>query len=547
MNRRIFLPLILVGLCALTGCQSAPDPVPVAAKPPIPSPSIPDRTFNLTDYGGVGDGKTDNTDAITRTIAACAAAGGGHVEISPGTFFTRPIQLKSNLDLHLDAGATLVFSRKFDDYPLVLSSYEGQKTYMCASPVMGDGLHDIEISGQGAIDGQGDAWRMVKKSKLTPEQWDAFVKSGGWIDKRSSTWYPMPNDARRGRALAQLRLRARPLIEEDFQPYRDLLRPPLVVLANCTNVCLDGATFRNSASWNIHLLLTDNVIVHGVTIFNPYYAQNGDGIDIDSCRHVLVTDSDISAGDDVICLKSGRNEEGRQVGRPTEDVVVTHCILGHGHGGIAIGSEMSGGVRDVDVHDCVMRGTDDAIRIKSTRGRGGVVENINVHDIEMWDITNSCISMDMYYMVKKPTTRPVRFDEDAPPPPDAPVAKPLVVTQDSLQPLGLGTPLFRNITVRNILCHGTNIAIQLHGLPEMPLKNVTIENADITSKQGGAIIDADGTVLRNVRIHSAAIPDLQFQNATNITLQNVDAFPQSIPRAIKTSPDVDSSNPPALQ
>jgi polygalacturonase len=549
MNRRILLSLISAGLWALTGCQSAPEPAPAASapKPPIVSPSIPDRTFSLSDYGGVGDGKTDNTDAISKTIAACAAADGGHVEIPPGTYFTRPIQLQSSVDLHLDGGATLLFSRKRADYPLVLTNYEGQKTYMCASPIMGDGLHDVEISGAGAIDGQGDVWRMVKKSKLTPEQWDVLVQSGGYVDERTSTWYPVPNASRRGRALGQLRQSGRPLSEEDYRPFHDLLRPPLVVLSNCTNVRLDGATFRNSASWNIHLLLSDNIVVQGVTIFNPYYAQNGDAIDIDSCRHVLVTESNISGGDDVVCLKSGRNEQGRQAGRPTEDVVVTHCILGHGHGGIAIGSEMSGGVLDVDVHDCVMRGTDDAIRIKSTRGRGGIVENFNIHDIEMWDITNSCISLDMYYMVRKPTTRPARLDEDLPPQSEPPVAKPLVVTEDAMEPLGVGTPLFRNVIIRNILCHGANIAIQMHGLPELPMQNITIENVDITSKQGGAIVDADGVVLRNVRIHSAAIPALQFQNATNMTLDNVDAVPQSIPPAIKTPPIVDPTIPSGPQ
>jgi polygalacturonase len=540
MNRRCSFSLLLCCVLALSGCQSAPAPdvSPAApAQPVISAPDIPAHSFTITDFGAVGDGKFDNTNAITSAIVTCSAAGGGHVVIPAGNFLTRPIRLQSQIDLHLDAGALLVFSRNRADFPLVLTNYEGQQTYMCASPIMGDNLHDLEISGQGAIDGQGQVWRMVKESKLTPDQWNALVASGGYVDRRSDTWYPVPNARRRGIALAALRASLRTPRIQDFERFHDMLRPPLVVLSNCHNVLLDGVTFQNSAAWNIHLLLTDDVTVHAITIFNPYYAQNGDGIDIDSCRHVLVTDSTINAGDDVICLKSGRNEEGRRMDRPTEDVTVENCVLGHGHGGIAIGSEMSGGVRDIHVHDCILNGTDDAIRIKSTRGRGGIVENIDIHNLEMWNITNACINLDMYYMVKKPPTRPAPPpDFDAPPPPEAPVAKPLTVTQEAPEPLGPGTPLFRNINIRNILCHSANIAIQIHGLPEMPLQSVTIENADITAKQGGAIIDADGATLRNVTIRASAVPDLQFQHATNITLEHVDAVPQALPPMVTLPP-----------
>jgi DNA sulfur modification protein DndE len=344
----------------------------------------------------------------------------------------------------------------------------------------------------------------------------------------------MPGDRlknpRASLALTDLRSGKNALNVSDFLPFRPLLRPPLVVLSNCQNVLLEGPTFRNSPSWNIHLLYCSDVMVHSVTIFNPYYAQNGDGIDIDSSRNVTLTDDDIAAGDDVICLKSGRNAEGRKVGRPTENVVVAHCRLGQGHGGIAIGSEMSGGVRNVGVYDCIMHGTDDALRFKTVRGRGGVVENINIHDIEMFDIKNSCIGVDMYYMIRSGTTRPslrgraaaTEFAEQ----PDPVVAKPLVVTQESLKPLDDGTPQFRDITIRNIVCHGANIALQLRGLPELPLRNVTVEHVQIVSRQGGAIVDATGITLRDVHIRSASVPCLQVQDATNLTLEDVDAVPQ---------------------
>ncbi|MGD0389078.1 MAG: glycoside hydrolase family 28 protein [Tepidisphaeraceae bacterium] len=523
------LAAMFAGLLAATDCRAQQM---ASTQPAILMPDIPPRTVSILDFGAVGDGKADNTQAIGKAIAACYGAGGGHVVIPAGTWFTRPIHLMSRIDLHLDAGALLLFSRNFDDYPLTITDYEGQRTVMCTSPLSGDQLDDVAITGQGIIDGQGDAWRPVKKSKLTAAEWAAIVQSGGVVDRRSQTWYPSKIWLKGLRELMELRLSSRPPRIEDYQPYRDLLRPPLVVLSDCHHVLLDGPTFRNSANWNVHLLSSDNVTVHGVTIFNPYYAQNGDGIDIDSCQDVMVTDSDISAGDDVVCLKSGRRRPGQQTPGPTQNVTIAHCALGHGHGGIAIGSEMSGGVRNVEVYDCVLRGTDEALRFKTVRGRGGVVENVNIHDIQMWDITNSCISVDMYYQVKK--APPIRRSATAPsadpdaPQPDPPVAKPLIVTQEPPEPLGPGTPQFRGITIRNIVCHGANIAMQLRGLPELPLQDVTIEHADIVSKQGGAIVDADRITLRDVHVKSAGVPIFQIQDVTHLTMEDVDDVPQSL-------------------
>ncbi|MGD0141030.1 MAG: glycoside hydrolase family 28 protein [Tepidisphaeraceae bacterium] len=522
---------ICSALLALADCRAQPLAGQALTPPAIVMPDIPPRTVSILDFGAVGDGKTDDTQAIAKAIAACAGAGGGHVLIPTGTWLTGPIHLMSRIDLHTDAGALVLFSRNFDDYPLAISNYEGQRTVMCTSPLSGDQLDDVAITGQGIIDGQGDAWRPVKKSKLTPAEWATLVQSGGVVDRRSQTWFPSTTWLTGQHDLTELRLSSRPLRIEDFQPYRDLLRPPLVLLSDCHHVLLDGPTFRNSPSWNVHLLLSDNVTVRRVTIFNPYYAQNGDGIDIDSCRDVAVTDCNISAGDDVICLKSGRRRPGQQTLKPTENVTISHCTLGRGHGGIAFGSEMSGGIRNVEAYDCVLRGTDEALRFKTVRGRGGVVENINLHDMQMWDIANSCITVDMYYMIRRspPTRRSPMApttDPDAPQP-DPPVAKPLVVTQERPEPLGPGTPQFRAITIRNIVCHGANIAMQLRGLPELPLQDVTIENADIVSKQGGVIVDADRVTLRDVHVTSAAVPIFQIQDATHLIMENVDDVPQS--------------------
>jgi polygalacturonase len=532
MNRRSTLPLIVLALLAGFGCEPERPAATVApGSPGITKPAIPEATFSIADYGAVGDGKTVNTDAFRKTIEACAAAGGGRVIVPAGTWFTGPIHLISNLDFHLEAGAVILFSRNFDDYPLVMTPFEGQQTVECTSPLSGENLHDVSVTGTGIIDGQGDAWRPLKRSKTTAAQWAAQAKSGGYVDERSHTWWPSKAASQGMKGLGKLRLSGNPPTIESYQPYRDLLRPVMVLLSDCHNVLLEGPTFRNSGSWNVHVLYCDDLTVHNVTIFNPYYAQNGDGIDIDSCRNVAVTDSTIDAGDDVICLKSGKDAEGRKAARPTENVTITGCTLGHGHGGIAIGSEMSGGVRNVTVSHCVLRGTDDALRFKSVRGRGGVVENINISDIQMSDIKNACISFDLFYQLKKPTTRrsatKPSVDPDAPDP-DAPVAKTLEVKQEPAQPVGEGTPQFRNITIRNIDCTGTNIGIQLRGLPEMPLENVTIEHAAIVAKQGGAMIDCKRIALRDVQIKAVTAPVFQIQDVSDLTMENDDFVPQPV-------------------
>jgi len=215
---------------------------------------------------------------------------------------------------------------------------------------------------------------------------------------------------------------------EDYAKFKELLRPPLVLLTECRNVVLDGPTFRNSPNWNVNLNLCENVSLHNLNIYNPAYAQNGDGIDLGSCRNVIVDGCTVDVGDDAICLKSGRDEEGRRRGRPTENVTVRNCTVLHGHGGVVIGSEMSGGVRNVAVTNCVFRDTDTGLRFKTTRGRGGVVENIEISNIAMSNIAGEAITFDMFYAVKDP--RP--------------------------EPVSERTPVFRQFLIRNVTCDGAH-------------------------------------------------------------------------------------------
>ena len=424
------------------------------------------------------------------------------MEVAPGTYHVTPLRLRSRVDLHLDAGATLVFSRRIDDDPLAWVDDGSGPEAGCRSPIWGEGLTGVSITGEGVIDGQGDAWRPVKQDKLTPEAWQALTRSGGVVDAKAGEWYPavVARDGRKG--LEQLAAARPPAPLEAYAPYRPLLRPNLVRLVDCTGVTLSGVTFRNSPGWNVHLELCDDVNVRGVTIFNVVWAQNGDGIDIDSCRNVTMEDSTVNAGDDGICLKSGKDEAGRRRGRPTENVTITHCTVGTGHGGVVIGSEMSGSVRHVVVRDCTFDGTGNGLRFKSVRGRGGVVSDVDVSGVTMSNIGGVAILFDLYYFLKQD-----RQGSQVPP-----------VTE--------ATPAFRDFRIRNVRCAGAGQALQIRGLPEMPLRNVELDDADLTADKAGFVADTNGVTFRNVRVHAREGSVVQITNSPGLTLAGCSGFAQ---------------------
>jgi polygalacturonase len=481
------------------------------------------KICNIVDFGAMPDGKTLNTIAIQKTIDACNASGGGQVIVPAGTFLTAPLNLCSNLDFHLEAGAILLFSPSRTDYPLVLSSYEDHDEILCQAPITGTNLHDISITGPGTIDGNGQIWRPVRRMKLNDAQWDALVKSGGFVDdgyngstvdmsptseEDRTTWYPS-EVARTGmKALNKLRAQPGPPDISKYIAFRDLLRPNLVFLNGCTHITLEGPTFRNSGSWDIHILDGEDITVRNAAIYNELYAQNGDGIDIDSCKNVLIEKDDIHTGDDDICLKSGRDEAGRQHGRPTENVIIRDCKIGWGHGGVSIGSEMSGGVRNVNISNLTMDGTDFGLRFKTTRGRGGIVENIRASHITMTNITRTAILFDMYYMERHPKPEPVSDR----------------------------TPIFRDIVLSDITCDGARDALQVRGLSELPMNNITLQNVRINSKNGATIDQARDFTLKDVSIHSTTAPAFLAQNTQNLVTENLDA--QVVP-----TPATKASNP----
>lgn len=465
---------------------------------------FPNKVFNIKQFGAVGDGMTVNTEAFAKAIDACSKAGGGKVIVPAGMWLTGPIHFKNNVNLHLEIGSHIQFTKNYDDYPLVQSNWEGVDQYRCTSPISGNNLKNIAITGDGIIDGSGEVWRMVKKNKLTSNQWKELLASGGVVDAKGDTWYPTKESKEYLDFAAKLKKEGKTLTREDAEKYKIYFRPVLLSFVECKNVWLDGVTFQNSPAWNLHPLLCENVLVTNLNVRNPWYSQNGDGIDVDACKNVLIYNSKFDVGDDAICMKSGKDAEGRKRGRAAENIVIQDCIVYHGHGGFTIGSEMSGGVRNIKVDNCNFIGTDIGLRFKSTRGRGGIVENIWVSNIYMKDIPTDALSFNMYYGGFSPT-------DDKPADEKSKEAKAVEVND--------GTPIFRNIYMKNIYCDGAKDAIVIQGLPEMSIKAIEVENCVMKADRGISIFDADGIKISSTKIISKS-PVVRINQSKNVFFDN---------------------------
>lgn len=470
-------------------------------------PSIPDREVSPADFGGAGDGITLNTEAFARAIACLSEQGGGRVSVPQGVWFTGPIELKDNIELHLDDNAILLFSNDQQDYPIREVTFEGLNTWRCQSPISAMHVSNIAITGNGIIDGNGDGWRAVKRGKLAPDSWKKKVKSGGLLSDDGETWYPSESYKLGATSGADQNVSTWASTKEDFEKMHDFLRPVMVALHYCENVLLKDVTFQNSPCWNIHPAMCTNLTVDHITIRCPWYAQNGDGIDFESCKNVVMTDCSLDVGDDGICVKSGKDEAGRARGIPCENIIVDNCVVFHGHGGFVVGSEMSGGVKNVKVSNCKFSGTDVGLRFKSTRGRGGVVENIHIENVAMNDIAQEPLLFDLFYGGKSASEALADGDEAE-------------ATDMALKPVDETTPRFRDIHIRNVWCNGARRAMLFNGLPEMNVENVTVEDVAIRSELGAQINESTDVVLRNVKVFPRKGEALMMNNVKNVRVEN---------------------------
>lgn len=472
--------------------------------PKVQIPTFPKRTVSIGDFGGVGDGRTLNTRAFAKAMENLSSKGGGTLNVPFGIWVTGPIVFKSNIQLHLDKGAIILFTTDFDAYPLVKASYEGVDTYRCQSPISGKNLENVAITGEGVINGSGEVWRPLKKAKVTADYWKKVVSSGGVL-KNPDYWFPSQKSLN-GELMSEKQMLNKNMTDEQWNSIKDYLRPVMVSFTECKNVYLQGVLFENSPSWAIHPLLCENLTVDHIFVRNPLFAQNGDGIDVESCKNVIITRSTFDVGDDAICLKSGKDESGRKRGRPTENVVVENCTVFKGHGGFVVGSEMSGGVRNIFVSNCKFMGTDVGLRFKSNRGRGGVVENIYIDNISMNDIVTDAFLFDLYYGGKSASESLEDGDDN--------------LQNNDMQSVDETTPVFRNIFVKNIVSRNSRRAMFFNGLPEMNITNIHLENAQFTSEWGASLTESDGIIFKNVSIYPLKGEKLILKNVKNFKIDN---------------------------
>ena len=478
-----------------------------AKMPVVVAPKFKKDTTNIKKFGAVPDGNTLNTKAINNAIDAANKKGGGVVLVPAGLWLTGPVVLKSNVNLHLAAGATLLFTDDKSQYPLVKANYEGLPQMRNQSPISATGVSNIAITGKGIIDGNGDVWRAVKSDKLTASQWKKKVASGGVLSEDKKTWYPSeaflnaskgpanPGEIKPDRDAAY------------YESIKDFLRPNMVLITNCKYILLEGVTFQNSAAWCLHPLMSEHLTVRNIFVKNPWYAQNGDGIDVESCSNVLIENSIFDVGDDALCMKSGRDAEGRKRGMPTQNVIIRGCTVYASHGGFVIGSEMSGGARNMYISNCTFIGTDIGLRFKTTRGRGGVVENIFIKDIYMKDIPGEAILFDMYYMAKDPVALAGEKRE---------------LPKVEFKPVDETTPVFKNFHISNVYCNGAAKGIFVRGLPEMHIKNIVFENMVLQADKGIDIQEASGLSFKNIQVISAETkPVIDILNSDNLSFDKI--------------------------
>lgn len=456
-------------------------------------PVIKDQTFNIRDFGAVSGGLVSNTKAINDAIKHAYKNGGGHVVIPQGMWLSGPITLLSGIDLHLEKGALLLFDKNKEEYPLIVTDYEGVKHIRATSPINAKNAENISITGEGVIDGNGQLWRICKQFKFTQKEWDKLLKiSPDTIMhvNEGAIWFPTKS-AYDGYMVGEPDLADEAEALRKAEPYYDFYRPVMVDLSGCDKVLIEGVTLENSPAWNVHPIFCTNVTIRDAYIRNADYAQNGDGLDVESCRYVEVANVKFDVGDDAICMKSGKNEEARKIQIPTEDVYIHDCTVLHGHGGFVVGSEMSRGVRNILIENCTFIGTDVGIRFKSAIGRGGIVEDITIRNINMINIPNEAIIFTMGYVL-------------------ATFSKSEEEVKEQFKKEDI--PEFKNIYIENVTCLNAGIALKVQGLPELPVHHINLKNVHITAQKDMQIENANDINLKNVVILNSSTGEEKVYN-----------------------------------
>jgi polygalacturonase len=458
MTRTLIPPMmvLVLTLCAChSGAQIPDDPwkdVQLILARIVP-PVFPQRDFDITAFGARGDGSLDCTEAFQNAVEECAQNGGGRVVVPAGDFLTGPIHLLSNVNLHLAAGATLRFQPDPKKYlPPVVTRWEGVECMNYSPLIYAYGQENIAVTGEGTLDGGGgiDSWWPWKGSK-----------DGGWKEG-------MPNQLEARKRLFAMGEQGIPVAER-LMGEGCYLRPSFIQPYRCKNILIEGVQIIKSPMWEIHPVLCENVTVRGVRINT--HGPNNDGCNPESSRDVLIEDCSFDTGDDCIAIKSGRNNDGRRVGVPSENIVIRRCTFKDGHGGVTIGSEISGGARNVFAEKCEMESPVlySALRIKSNAVRGGTVENIFLRDIQVGLVDRAVVDIDLYYEEGRN---------------------------------GSFLPTIRNIAIERMTVKTCKTALNLVGYEDAPVRNIRLNNCEFREVTGGYKIEhVEGLELVNTTLN----------------------------------------------
>ena len=422
---------------------------------------FPATSVNIAQYGAVPDGKTDCGDAINKAIKELSKQGGGHVIVPRGVWKTGPIQLRSNIDLHLSKGAVILFSENKELYVQKGDSLrDGSKK--CYALIRGSKLENVGITGKGVIDGQGFIWRPIKEKKLVrggaQEFWDEALALGGTLkqdDKTYRLWYPFNLN----KELGIPNIAATPEIQEK-------MRPHLVNITDSKNVVIEGVTLRNSPKFHLVPTRVQNLIIENVTIDCPWWAQNGDAMDPGNVQVALIAGCHVSAGDDGICMKGGVGDKGVAAG-PQRDFLITNDTVYRAHGGFVIGSEFCGGMQRLIVKDCMFDGTDIGCRFKSAPGRGGWCEDIYCYNITMKNIREAAFLFQSGYADRSAGGRGATDSDDK----------------------SKFYPEWSNFTFRNITCVNAKKAVDMTGLKGLPVHDILFDGINWYGTREGMTID----------------------------------------------------------
>ena len=421
-------------------------------------PQFPDQQFNVRDYGAVDDGTTDCSNAFAAAINACEVAGGGRVVVPSGRYLSGPIHLKSNTNLHLEAGSTIAFLTDPQHYlPAVLTRWEGVELMGYSPLIYAFQQKNIAVTGSGTLDGQAN--------RTTWWPW----KGGVWGAKRTDGSDFPTQDAGRAKLFADADKGVPP--EHRLYAEGAFLRPPFFQPYECENVLIEGVTITNAPFWQVNPVRCHSVTVRGVTCAS--LGPNSDGCDPESCRNVVIEDCFFDTGDDCIAIKSGRNTDGRRLDLPSENIVIANCKMRNGHGGVVIGSEISGGARNIFVENCEMSSPhlERGIRIKTNSVRGGTIENIYVRNIDIGEVQTALV-IDFYYE-----------EGDA----------------------GTFDPNVHNIELRNFHCKKATHVFQVRGFARAPIRDLRIINASFANiDEIGIIEHVEDFVAKNVTIQGKA-------------------------------------------